>query len=107
MRRRVFAVLCSCALFVLPAAADAANVTAAVQGGSLVIKGDADGNEVMIDHLGLLQDQLRVAPGGATTLNGNFNPIVFDGVTGDVRITMGPGPDFVGLTGIVVAGTSP
>ena len=57
---------------IAPAAAAhaAGNVVVQVNGGKLTVVGDAQDNAAIFDQAGLSPDQLRVTPGGTTTVNG-------------------------------------
>ncbi|MDD4889306.1 MAG: hypothetical protein PHU85_05200 [Phycisphaerae bacterium] len=78
----------------------AGNVTAAIVGGNLVITGDAANNVIEVDQsvLVVLPGQVRVQSGwwgSATTINGGAAPVILEGFTGDVRITLNDGDDWV------------
>ncbi len=68
------------------------NITAAVVDGHLFVWGDAESNHVIIDQADLSADQYRVEDLDGTT-NGDFGPVVLDGVTGNVVVSLGRGTD--------------
>ncbi|HEV8607484.1 MAG TPA: hypothetical protein VGQ99_19270 [Tepidisphaeraceae bacterium] len=68
----------------------AGNVTAVVAGGSITITGDRRGNDLLIDTKGLGAGQLRLT-GENTSINGEFGPVEFSGVTQDIRVFLGDG----------------
>jgi hypothetical protein len=76
------------------------NVAVSVLEGSLVVKGDHAGNSIIVDQVGLTSQQFRITSGlSATTINGGASPLVFSGVTDDVRLKMG-GNDTVVLSAV-------
>jgi ice-binding like protein len=59
------------------------NVTASVVSGSLVLKGDAAANDIVMTRSGLTATQIRISSGSsATTINGAAGPLVLSGVRG-------------------------
>jgi len=76
------------------------NVAVSVLEGSLVVTGDHAGNSIIVDQVGLGSQQFRITSGAsATTINGGAGPLVFSGVTKDVRFKMG-GNDTVVLSAV-------
>src|SRR5262245_21886646 len=71
------------------------DVTVSVVGGNLIIKGDdaPDGNGIFISPAGA--GAYDVQGDGLTTVNGANAVFNAGGVTGDVKITMNDGDDFV------------
>ena len=105
MRMRTGMVAAAVAALVSPGLALAAgDVAAVVKKGSLVLTGDADGNEITIDQAGLGAGELRVTPGLGTTLNGAAAPAVFPGVTGGITAKLGDGNNDLVLDGVNLAG---
>ncbi len=70
----------------------AGNVTVEVVGGTIEINGDNRGNDLIIDTRGLGGGQLRLSAEN-TTINGQFGPVEFSGVTGDIEVALGEGKD--------------
>lgn len=92
-------------LFLLVSSTAAANdVAVEVKGGSLVIKGDDDGNAVTLDQVGLGTDSVRVAPGGGTTVNGAAGAQVFGGLVAGAKITLAGGADLLELESMQLNG---
>jgi large repetitive protein len=81
--------------------ARADDVTAAVAGGTLKLKGDADPNTLTLDQPAL--GQVRVT-GTTTTINGASGPVVFEGVTGGLQVDLGAGDDTLTLDTLAIAG---
>ena len=75
----------------------AGNVTAAILGGSLVITGDLDDNDITLDDDGA-PGRVEITPNGTTTLNGVATPQTFQ-ATHDIRLRMGDGNDTVDFNG--------
>lgn len=83
--------------------APAGGVVVTQAGGSLTITGDADDNEIEITQVGV--GEFQIASGtSATTINGGAGPVVFQGVTKDLKFAMGEGDDSVTLTDLNIAG---
>ncbi len=81
------------------------NVMAAVVAGDLILTGDAADNAIRIDQTGLAGDHVCLSPADAgTSLNGQDDPMVLTGITGDVRIRLGDGNDWLEITDLTVAG---
>jgi len=70
------------------------NVTAVVSGGNLTLAGDDQGNEILIDQVGVGADEVRIS-GVGTTVNDQAGPVTISGVTGNVLVRMGRGNDVV------------
>jgi len=85
-----------------PARAD--EITGAVSGGTLKLKGDVDANTLTIDQAGLNPDQLRVTGGNATTIDSQANE-VFSNITGGLQVDLGGGDDTLTLDTITLPGT--
>jgi hypothetical protein len=78
---RAPAFLLATVLVLAPAEALAAgNVIAELKGSKLTIEGDEQGNSVSIDGSALPDASLRIQVSAGTTVNGNTDPLVFDGV---------------------------
>ncbi len=84
--------------------AHADNVSAALSGGTLKLKGDGDANTVTLDQVALNPDALRVT-GTGTTINGGSDPLIFEGVTGGLQVDLGGGDDTLLLDTVTLAGT--
>jgi hypothetical protein len=86
--------------------ARAFDVTATVGGGALKIKGDAGGNAIKLDQVGLPLDSVRVSSlAASTTINGGAGPVVLAGLTGKgTTIALGDGADLLRLDGVTLAG---
>ena len=80
----------------------AGDVTAAVVGGDLILRGDARANHVVIDQAGLSDGQFRIAGADGTTVNGTAGPLVLDNVTGALRAALGRGDDVLELLDAVL-----
>jgi hypothetical protein len=85
----------------MPAPASAAgNVEVSIQGGTLVIRGDAVANSVVITR----PDAYRVAPGdGTTAINGSVSAKDFTATKG-IRADLGGGSDALVVAGATVSG---
>ncbi len=78
--------------------APAGAIMAEIRGGNLVITGDADANDIVIDDAGLGAGQIRITSGGdATEINGGAGPVVLDGFTRGITMKLGDGDDTVVL----------
>jgi len=83
--------------------APAGGVTAFVSHGTLVITGDALGNDIVIDDAGLAATELRISSGlDATTVNGGAEDVL-QGVTGGIVLKMADGDDHARFDGVDVA----
>jgi hypothetical protein len=82
--------------------ARADDVTATVAGGTLKIKGDADGNILTLDDDNLGPGHVRII-GTPTTINGAAGPVTFDNVTAGLQVDLGAGNDAVKLSALVIA----
>jgi hypothetical protein len=80
------------------------NVLASVSHGSLHIRGDAAGDAIVVDQVGLNADQVRIAPANGTVVNNQASPIILSGITRGVFIQMGKGDDSLTLAGPQPAG---
>ena len=95
----------SFAFLVLTGVASAGDVTVAVNGGKLVVQGSSGDDVITIDQAGLANPkQFRVAPGTATTVNGNASAQVFSGVSGDLVIDLAAGMNLLTLTALHARG---
>jgi hypothetical protein len=89
---------------ILAGAARADEITGALSGGTLKLKGDTAANTLTIDQAGLNPGQLRVTGGNATTIDGQANE-VFSNVTGGLQVDLGAGDDTLTLDTITLPGT--
>jgi len=72
----------------------AGNVTAIVDDGSLVVRGDVAGNGVAIHQTDIGRYVVTGFDlGGATTVNGSSSPQIFNGVTADIVVDLQGGDD--------------
>ncbi len=72
----------------------AGNVTAFVDDGDLIVRGNAANNGVAIHQTGAGEYVVSgFALNGATKVNGGSNPVVLSGVTGDVIVDLQAGDD--------------
>jgi hypothetical protein len=78
-------------LLAFPVSAIADDLEVAVVNGNLKIRGDADDNILRIDDDGFAVSELRITPGGTTTVNGSSDPLIASGITGDVDLALGSG----------------
>ncbi|MHC4712529.1 MAG: hypothetical protein ACYTAN_04560 [Planctomycetota bacterium] len=86
--------------------APAGGITAAVKWGNLVITGDADDNAIYVDNAGIGAGEYRITSGmDPTQINGQAGPLVFTGVTEDLRISMGDGDDTVEIDQCLLPGS--
>ena len=76
----------------------AGNVTAIMSGGNLTLSGDTLGNEIQAYQTA--PGTYRIVGNPGTTVNG-ASAFTASGVTGDVKINMGAGDDFVQLMMVV------
>ncbi len=85
--------------------APAGAILAEIRGGNLVITGDADANDIVIDNAGLAAGQVRLTSGAdATEINGGVGPVILDGFTRGIAMKMGDGDDSVDLDGLDIDG---
>lgn len=78
------------------------NVAVTVHDGWLEVRGDRFANQITIDQTGLSGGQFRVSPADAdTTINGQSQAIVFDGV-GNLRVRLGGGNDKLTLQDVTL-----
>jgi hypothetical protein len=78
--------------------APAGGVTVLLRGGSLFVHGDAEGNDVIIDQWGLAEDEFIVSSGPDDTLiNGDWGPVLAQGVTGRIHAALGDGDDALSI----------
>src|SRR5262245_52494093 len=88
-------VLAAVFLAAAAATAQADDITAKKKGKTLVLKGDADGNVVLLFDAGAgthVGSRVRVHPGGTSSLNGVVADIEFDDVV-NVKASLGDGND--------------
>src|SRR2546421_5208725 len=81
------------------------NMTATVTNGDLVISGGASSTAITIDADQLESGQLRLTPEHFSTINGQSEPIVLSGVSGEVLINLRRGRDDVRVEGVTFAGS--
>lgn len=76
----------------------AGNVTAAVSKGTLVIKGDAEANEIIISQSSSASGKYTITPidGSSTTINGGTGAVNLENIT-RITIKMDAGDDKVGI----------
>lgn len=80
------------------------NVTASVVEGRLSIHGDAAGNAIVLDHVGLGKNQVRITSGkSATTINGGAAAVVLGGVKA-LQVELGAGNDSLSAKGLGFGG---
>src|SRR5262245_48818994 len=77
----------------------AGDVTAEVVGGSLIIKGDAQANDIVITEPTPGSFQIATGATSTTTINGGAGPVTLNNVTKDVKINLKNGADRVTVTG--------
>ena len=93
------------AMMMTPSAVAAGGVTAEITAaGDLVIIGDADANELVVDQAGLSAGEFRITPIAGTTINGLGGAQTFSGVTGGIYATLHGGSDRIELERVQVAG---
>ncbi len=81
------------------------DVAVSVDNGRLVVRGDEQANQVVVDQAGLEPGRLRITSGAdATTINGSAEPIILDGITGDVLVRLGRGDDSIQLADLILDG---
>jgi hypothetical protein len=80
-------------------------VLASVVDGALMLRGDAEANEIVMDGAGLSAGQVRVTGAAGTTINGAAEPLVLEGLTRHVRVQMGAGADAVTINDVVLPGS--
>lgn len=81
------------------------NVTALMVDGNLAIEGDNVANDIIVDQVGLTTGQVRITSGAnATAINGQANPVILEGLTGDVFASLHLGPDRLALHDLVIPG---
>jgi len=78
------------------------SVWASVVRGSLVVRGDAASNHVVIDQSGLAPGQFRITGQDGTTINGQA-AVVLSSVTRDVNVRLGEGIDVIEMTDVAVS----
>jgi len=103
MRRQLMTWIVSATMLLGVPAARANDVTAAVSGGTLKLKGDTEANTIALDQAALNADQIRVTPTG-TTINGAPGAAVFSGFTGGVQIDLGAGNDVLTVDSVTIHG---
>ena len=86
----------------VPVRAD--DLQALVASGTLKIKGDSAGNDFTVDAVLLPSNELRLTPGGTTTINGAGGAQVFAGITGSVDVSLGAGENTLAIDTISIAG---
>jgi len=89
------------ALFCVPVSARANDVLVTVSGGKMTVKGDADPNVIRIDQAGM---DVRVTPGGATTVNGSVLPQLFPAASDGLKLALAGGADELTLTMLTITG---
>lgn len=83
----------------------AGNVEVFVRGGNLNILGDENDNSIVVTQVD--DTTFQVASGAdVTTINGEDGPLVFEGVTRDLRANMRDGADTLEITDVVIRGIS-
>jgi len=82
----------------------AANVTAQIVGGDLIIQGDQAPNRVRVDVQRLRAGEVRVVASPEGTVNGQFAAAILRGWQGDVRINLGGGNDRIALEQLPIQG---
>jgi len=81
------------------------NVTATIVDGNLSILGDDVANDIIVSQGQLPDGQLRITSGtNATTINGEVGPVILDGFTGDLFVSLQRGPDKLTVRNITLPG---
>ena len=79
----------------------AGNVDVTAVAGHLIVIGDAQANDILIEQTGA--NQIRVSSGfDVTNVNGGSGPVTLGGITGDIRFEMQDGSDIVSIDGVTV-----
>jgi hypothetical protein len=91
----VLALLCS------PISVHANDVLVSVSGGKMTVKGDDDANVIQIDQAGM---DVRVTPGGTTTVNGSALPQLFPAAAAGLKVALAGGADELTLTMLTITG---
>jgi hypothetical protein len=89
------------ALCCVPLSARANDVLVTVSGDKMTVKGDADANVIQIEQAGT---DVRVTPGGVTTVNGSALPQLFPAATGSLTLALAGGADELTLTMLLITG---
>ncbi len=99
---RSTALSCS-AIFALCCAARAGDSTVTVTNGALVIAGSSSADDLTIDQDGLTNPkQFRITPTGGSTVNGSASAQLFNGVSQDVKCSLGDGLDKLAIVRAVL-----
>jgi VCBS repeat-containing protein len=77
----------------------AGNVAAFFSGSMLVIRGDAAGNQVLVERTSASQVTLSSLD-GTTTINGSAGPVVLNGFTSSFSLAAGDGDDHFRVSGV-------
>lgn len=96
MRNPCFGLCLVSMLTIAATSARAADVSAVVKKGDLVITGGAANDSFTIDQFMVANSkQFRLHGGGATTINGSSSDVFVDGVKRDVKIDLGDGSNSI------------
>lgn len=79
-------------------------VSAVVSHGNLIVRGDKAAEAIVLDQAGLTTGQVRLTGNGGTAINGQADPLVVSGITGDVRIRMGNAADRIAISNMSLPG---
>jgi hypothetical protein len=96
-----FTALAALMLLCVPFSARANDVLVTVAGGKMTVKGDDDANVIAIDESGM---NVRVTPGGVTTVNGSALPQLFPAANVGLTVALGDGADALTLTSLTITG---
>lgn len=80
------------------------NVVVDLHDGILRMIGDRQGNQIQIDQTGLPEGQFRIRGADGTTINGQADDLILEGVQG-VRVRLGSGDDILTLQDCQIAGS--